>query len=122
MVSGGKKKGGDQPLGEKGESESRKGESIGGKKRRIAPQPTRRGRAPVQTAAQTVLRNLGLRIKTIREEQGLSVAQLAGQTNIAPQTIIHFEDDGRPIRFLLMHQIAECLGYDLDFLLSKKAG
>ena len=97
-------------------------DKIGGRTRQVKQPPARRGRTPVYTTAQQILRDLGRRVKAIREGQGISVAQLASRTNIAPQTIIHFEDEGRPIRFFVMHQIAESLGYDLEFLLKQRAG
>jgi transcriptional regulator with XRE-family HTH domain len=66
-----------------------------------------------------MLLNLGTKLKAIRKEQKLSVAQVAKKTGIAPQTIIQLEESGRPIRFPVMYQIAECLNYKLEFRLSK---
>ncbi len=63
--------------------------------------------------------SLGARLKALREEQKLTVAQVAKTTGIAPQTIIQLEESGRPIRFPVMYQIAECLGHKLEFRLSK---
>ncbi len=92
---------------------------IGGQLRKTDDKPRRRGRPATRPPADEILRNLGRRLKAVREEQKLSVAQVAKKTNIAPQTIIRLEEAGRPIRFPVMYQIAESLGYKLDFRLTK---
>lgn len=92
---------------------------IGGRARSVARTSTRRGRPPSYSAAEKILMNLGARLKTLREEQQMSVAQVAKKSGVAPQTIIQLEEAGRPIRFPVMHQIAECLGHKLEFRLTK---
>jgi len=81
--------------------------------------PAHRGRPAARSPAEEILLSLGTKFKAIREEQKLSVAQVAKRTGIAPQTIIQLENSGRPIRFPVMYQIAECLNFRLEFLLSK---
>ena len=92
---------------------------IGGRSRKAPARPARRGRPPQHTPAEKILLSLGARLKTLREEKSLTVAQVAKRTGIAPQTIIQLEDTGRPIRFPIMFDIAECLGHKLEFRLSK---
>lgn len=92
---------------------------IGGRPRKTDTGPTRRGRPPAHSAAEKILLSLGARLKTLREEQEMTVAEVARITGIAPQTIIQLEESGRPIRFPVMYQIAECLGHRLEFRLTK---
>lgn len=92
---------------------------IGGRPRKTDTGPTRRGRPPAHSSAEKILLSLGARLKTLREEQKLTVADVAKVTGIAPQTIIQLEESGRPIRFPVMYEIAECLGHRLEFRLSK---
>ena len=92
---------------------------IGGRPRKTDTGPTRRGRPPAHSSAEKILLALGSRLKAVREEQKMTVAEVARITGIAPQTIIQLEDSGRPIRFPVMFQIAECLGYRLEFRLTK---
>ena len=94
---------------------------IGERSRKTESQPARRLRAPSYDASETILMYPRSSLKKIREKQKISVAQIAKKTGIAPQTIIQFEDTGRRIRFTLMHQIAECLGYELDLQLNRKS-
>ncbi len=95
---------------------------IGGRARNVPDGSPKRGRPSQHTPAELILVNLGARLKAIREEQKLSVAQVAKRTGIAPQTIIQMEDTGRPIRFPAMYEIAECLGHRLEFRLVKAKG
>lgn len=95
---------------------------IGGRARNTPEDSSKRGRPPKRTPAQQILVNLGAKIKAIREEQDLSVAQVAKRTGIAPQTIIQMEDNGRPIRFPVMYEIADSLGHRLEFRLVKAKG
>jgi len=92
---------------------------IGGRARKTPNGGPKRGRPPQHTPAEQILVNLGSRLKSLREEQQLSVAQVAKRTGIAPQTIIQMEDTGRPIRFPVMYDIAESLGHRLEFRLVK---
>lgn len=93
--------------------------AIGGQARKTKGGPARRGRPPARTSAEKILLSLGARLKSLREDQKLSVAQVARKTGIAPQTIIQLEESGRPIRFPVMYQIAEALGHKIEFRLSK---
>jgi DNA-binding XRE family transcriptional regulator len=92
---------------------------IGGHQHNTVKSSARRGRPPAYSPAEKILMNLGARLKTLREERGLTIAQVAKKSGVAPQTIIQLEETGRPIRFPVMHQIAECLGHKLEFRLSK---
>jgi|GEM_PF-2729455 len=92
---------------------------IGGRARSTPGGSSKRGRPPQHAPAEQILVNLGKRLKALREEQELSVAQVAKRTGIAPQTIIQLEDSGRPIRFPVMFDIAESLGHRLEFRLVK---
>lgn len=92
---------------------------IGGRPRKTEIAPTRRGRPPAHSSAEKILLSLGARLKSLREEQKMTVSQVAKSTGIAPQTIIQLEESGRPIRFPVMYQIAECLGHRLEFRLGR---
>ena len=92
---------------------------IGGHTRTTTSGSHRRGRPRAYSSAEKILINLGGRLKALREEQKMTIAQVAKKTGIAPQTIIQLEETGRPIRFPVMHQIAECLGHKLEFRLSR---
>ena len=91
---------------------------IGGCTQKNVAKPPQRDRPAVRASAEEILLSLGTKLKAIREEQKLFVAHVAKRTGIAPQTIIQLENSGRPVRFPVMYQIAECLNFKLEFLLS----
>lgn len=61
----------------------------------------------------------GLEMKAVREANGISVAALAKKINVAPATMIKFEDRGHPVSILIVLKMAAALGYELS--LEKRA-
>ncbi|MEQ9412128.1 MAG: helix-turn-helix transcriptional regulator [Fuerstiella sp.] len=68
-----------------------------------------------QSAKNNGVQKLADALKTVREENGTTVAQLAKQLKIAPATLIKFEDRGHPISVQVIIDIADKLGYQLTF-------
>lgn len=67
---------------------------------------------------QDLYRELGKKIKTAREELGMSQAQLAEQLGYnSPATISHFEAGQRKISIQDLHKISEALGYPMGSFL-----
>ena len=60
------------------------------------------------------IRALAESLKKVREAKGITVAKLAKQLEIAPATIIKFEDKGHPISVGIVNSIAEVLGCALE--------
>lgn len=92
---------------------------IGGRAKTTPTDPPRLGRPPQYTPAEKILISLGTRLKALREEQKMTVTQVAKRTGAAPQTIIQLEEKGRAVRFPVMFDIAEALGHKLEFRISK---
>lgn len=68
--------------------------------------------------AQNLYRELGKKIKTAREELGMSQSQLAKQLGYnSPATISHFEAGQRKISIQDLHKISEALGYPMGSFL-----
>lgn len=60
--------------------------------------------------------------KTAREQQGLSVAQVAKALQIAPATLIKFEEKASPISVQVLVSYAAQLGSTLELSASSSAG
>lgn len=63
---------------------------------------------------------LAAKLKALREEQNLSIAQLAKNTGVSPQTIINIEERSAPRTFPTLQKVASGLGHKLDFRLVKQ--
>lgn len=57
------------------------------------------------------------RLKNIREERGLTQAQLAQQAGLQPSAIAHFEAERRKPSFENVRRLTKALGVSADFLL-----
>ena len=53
-------------------------------------------------------------MKALREEKGQSIGKLAKELNVAPATIIKFEDRGHPVSIKIVTAMAERLGSTLE--------
>lgn len=62
---------------------------------------------------------LGAELKSIREKKGLALASVAKKLDVAPATIIKFEDRGYPVSIRIVHALAKHLGYKLTLAPSK---
>ena len=58
--------------------------------------------------------DLAASFKSIREEQGISVTQLAKDLGVAPATLIKFEDRSYPISIKVVLGMADKLGCTLE--------
>lgn len=56
---------------------------------------------------------LGVELKKIREDQKITVSRLAKDLEVAPATLIKFEDRGYPISIKVVSAMANRLGYTL---------
>jgi len=66
------------------------------------------------------LADLASELKSLRESKKISVTSIAKKLDVAPATIIKFEDRNHPVSIGVVLGIAESLGYTLN--LSKKKG
>lgn len=62
--------------------------------------------------------NIGANIRTIREEKGLTQAQLAEQINVTQSMLCQIERGSKPPTLPLSIEIAAVLGCDLNRLTS----
>jgi ribosome-binding protein aMBF1 (putative translation factor) len=53
-------------------------------------------------------------MKALREAKGHSIGKLAKELNVAPATIIKFEDRGHPVSIKIVTALAERLGSTLE--------
>ncbi|HIE97633.1 MAG TPA: helix-turn-helix domain-containing protein [Planctomycetes bacterium] len=53
-------------------------------------------------------------MKALREAKGQSIGKLAKELNVAPATIIKFEDRGHPVSIKIVTAMAERLGSTLE--------
>ncbi len=53
-------------------------------------------------------------MKALREAKGQSIGKLAKELNVAPATIIKFEDRGHPVSIKIVTAMAESLGSTLE--------
>lgn len=60
---------------------------------------------------------LGVRLKELREERGLTQRQLAEQLGINSVTYLHYEKDQREPPLALLADIAKFYGVSVDYLL-----
>lgn len=67
------------------------------------------------------IEQLASSIKQLREEQGLTVAQMAKELGIAPATIIKFEDRAYPVSVKVVLGMAEKLNCTLEVKQKKSA-
>lgn len=58
--------------------------------------------------------DLAKQIKAIREKKGISLASIARDLNVAPATLIKFEDRGHPVSLRVVNAMAEKLGCKLE--------
>lgn len=65
-------------------------------------------------AENTAIEQLATAIKEQREEQGLTVAQMARELGIAPATIIKFEDRAYPVSIKVVLGMADKLNCSLE--------
>ncbi|MEZ6121846.1 MAG: helix-turn-helix transcriptional regulator [Planctomycetaceae bacterium] len=61
----------------------------------------------------TATRTLAGELQRLREEQGVSLVQLADRTGVAPATLIKFESRHQPISVEILAALAGELGYEL---------
>lgn len=61
-----------------------------------------------------VLQKLAHSFKAVREKSGQSVAQIAKELEVAPATLIKFEDKGHPISIKIVLELATHLGCTLE--------
>ena len=59
---------------------------------------------------------LGAELKAIREAKGLSIGHMARQLDVAPATIIKFEDRGYPVSVKVVNGLALQLGYQIKLV------
>lgn len=59
---------------------------------------------------------LGVELKKIREGLKISVSKLAKELEVAPATLIKFEDRGYPISIKVVSAMANRLGYQLKLV------
>ncbi|MCR9200604.1 MAG: helix-turn-helix transcriptional regulator [Planctomycetaceae bacterium] len=69
------------------------------------------GRRKLET--EETFSQLGIELKKIREDQKISVSKLAKDLEVAPATLIKFEDRGYPISIKVVSAMANRLGYTL---------
>ncbi len=60
-----------------------------------------------------VVHQLATSLKQIREAQGESIAKVAAELDIAPSTLVKFEEKGRPISVQVVLALAQYLGCSL---------
>ncbi|MEZ6129121.1 MAG: helix-turn-helix transcriptional regulator [Planctomycetaceae bacterium] len=73
-----------------------------------------------RTDSRNAVTDLGATMKAVREQSNMSVSQLAKKLNVAPATLIKFEDRGHPVSVLIVQRMANALGYDVT--LKKRSG
>lgn len=64
----------------------------------------------------TSLVEMGAELKAIRQQQGVSLGSLAKRMDVAPATIIKFEDRGYPVSIKVVNGMAAQLGYKLQLV------
>lgn len=62
------------------------------------------------------LMQLAVEVKAAREAKGLSIGQLARKLDVAPATIIKFEDRGYPVSIKVVNGMAMLMGYKLQLV------
>lgn len=60
------------------------------------------------------------RLREVREERGLSQAQLAARAGLQPAAVSHFETGGRKPSFENLVKLAEALSVTTDYLLGRE--
>ncbi|MEZ6060114.1 MAG: helix-turn-helix transcriptional regulator [Planctomycetaceae bacterium] len=93
---------------------------IGGRNAKVSPAVSRHVRRTRISAAEMALAKLADEFQSLREQKGMSVAQVAKASEVAPQSIIQFENRTRPMMFDKLHAIAAALGHDLVLTLRPK--
>ena len=70
----------------------------------------------------STLINLAAELKKLREQRGVSVSKLAKELEIAPATLIKFEDKGHPVSIKVVSAFAQHLGCELQISRSARTG
>ena len=86
---------------------------IGGRNAKPAVTARRSGRRRRLSAAEVTLARLAEAMRIRREEKGMSIAEVARASGIAPQSILQFERQTRPMLFTKLHAIAAALDREL---------
>lgn len=60
------------------------------------------------------IQKLGQKFRDLREKEEISVTELARKLNVAPATLIKFEEKGYPVSIKIVLMMADQLGYTLD--------
>jgi transcriptional regulator with XRE-family HTH domain len=64
--------------------------------------------------------NFGERLRKVREDKGLSQAQLAEKSGLQPSAISHFELNRRSPSFDNLKRLADALSVTIDYLLGRQ--
>ena len=59
---------------------------------------------------------LGIRIKSLRIEKGMTQEELANKTNVTKSTISYYENDKRTPTVANLHELADILNVSFDYL------
>jgi len=108
-----------KPKSKKSDKATRPGK-IGGRNAKPTILVRRSGRRKRATPAEAAVAELADQFRAAREAKGLTVAELAKATDIAPETILQFEDLTRPLMFVKLHTIAAALDHDFVCQLKPK--
>src|SRR5438445_13452744 len=67
-----------------------------------------------------MLESFGEKLRKIREDKGLSQAELANKAGFQPSAISHFESDRRSPSFDNLKKLADALSVTIDYLLGRE--
>lgn len=73
------------------------------------------------TAKEDPLKDLSAAVKAAREAKKLTISSLATKLDIAPATLIKFEDRQHPVSIGIVAKLAEELGYTLTLTKASKS-
>jgi len=65
------------------------------------------------------LLSLANRMNALREAQGITKRELARASGLSAPTIQRFEEQGQPVNFTALYEMATVLGHNLEFRLKK---
>ena len=100
-------------------SESPRPAKVGGRSAKPGATWAKLGRRKLES--DETFSELGVELKKIREDQQITVSKMARDLEVAPATLIKFEDRGYPISIKVVSAMANRLGYQLKLTPLKAA-